>query len=328
MPQFLQNLQRYANNPLEFVNGVVRVGSMIGNGLEYGRKQISGFIEDVVPEPIVNALNSAADIAQIGYENSLVGIADQGVGLLAEDIGEATNPQIGMAAGLLLGAVIPGPSKGGIRLTRVGRQFPEMAQEASNLLENAPEYVKKRGSLKGFDALTDPTGKIHKVRPRGKNPDNTTRYALSPIDVKRAYTKKRNALDVTSNEFEGFERKNFEASFKKEKQDLIFQKSGLPAYKEHNRRLNSPFWKSARAKNQAPGDINNLSIVNDLEFKTFKDNVDKILDNTKDSPIDAFYDPMIESVVVENIKTGERLGLLDQTKDIKKQLNRYTQKAL
>ena len=50
MPQFLQNLQRYANNPLEFVNGVVRVGSMIGNELEYGRKQISGFIEDVVPE--------------------------------------------------------------------------------------------------------------------------------------------------------------------------------------------------------------------------------------------------------------------------------------
>ena len=89
------------------------------------------------------------------------------------------------------------------------------------------------------------------------------------------------------------------------------------------RRLSSPFWKTARAKNQAAGNVDNLTQIFDLEFKTFKDNVDKILDNTKDSPIDAFYDPMIESVVVENIKTGKRLGLLDQTKDIKKQLERF-----
>jgi len=120
MPQFLQNLQRYANNPLEFVNGVVRVGSMIGNELEYGRKQIRGFIEDVVPEPIVNALDSSADLVQTGYENSLVGLADQGAGLLAEDIGEATNPQIGIAAGLLLGMVDGSP---GVNVSRGGARF-------------------------------------------------------------------------------------------------------------------------------------------------------------------------------------------------------------
>lgn len=134
MPQFLQNLQRYANNPLEFVNGVVRVGSMIGNELEYGRKQISGFIEDVVPEPIVNALDSAADIAQIGYENSLVGMADQGAGLLAEDIGEATNPQIGMAAGLLLGMVDGVP---GVNVSRGGARFKFKTQGEFNVTQPA-----------------------------------------------------------------------------------------------------------------------------------------------------------------------------------------------
>lgn len=302
------------------------IGGVVKTATEF-YEDVSETVRSITPEPINKIADDLTGLIETAYQRSPMGVADEGASIVSEQVGQF-NPTAGFVTGLVLGAVVPGPSKGGIRLTRVGRQFPEMAQEASNLLENAPEYVKKRGSLKGYDTLTDPTGKIHKVRPRGKNPDNTTRYALSPIDVKRAYTKKRNALDVTSNEFEGFERKNFEASFKKEKQDLIFQKSGLPAYKEHNRRLNSPFWKSARAKNQAPGDINNLSIVNDLEFKTFKDNVDKILDNTKDSPIDAFYDPMIESVVVENIKTGERLGLLDQTKDIKKQLNRYAQKAL
>ena len=132
MPQFLQNLQRYANDPLEFVNGVVRVGSMIGNELEYGRKQISGFIEDVVPEPIVNTLDSAADIAQIGYENSLVGMADQGAGLLAEDIGEATNPQIGMAAGLLLGMVDGSP---GINVSRGGARFNFKTQGPWNVTQ-------------------------------------------------------------------------------------------------------------------------------------------------------------------------------------------------
>ena len=247
--------------------------------------------------------------------------------LNAEKVGQL-NPTAGFASGLVLGAVVPGPSKGSIRLTRVGRQFPELAEQASDFLNNAAKYAEKHGSLKGYGRFQDPTGKLYKARPRGKNADGTQRFAMSPEEVQRAYTKKRNALDTQSSELEKFERANFEASVAKEKQDLMFQQSGLPYYIEHNRRLNSPFWKSARAKNQAAGDIDNLSKVYNLKFKTFKDNVDRILDNTKDSPIDAFYDPMIESIVVENIKTGERLGVLDQTKDIKTQLNRYTQKAL
>jgi len=134
MPQFLQNLQRYANNPLEFVNGVVRVGSMIGNEIEYGRKQIRGFIEDVVPEPIVNTLDSASNIAQFGYENSLVGMADQGAGLLAENIGQVTNPQIGMAAGLLLGMVDGSP---GVTVSRGGARFKFKTQGEFNVTQPA-----------------------------------------------------------------------------------------------------------------------------------------------------------------------------------------------
>lgn len=134
MPQFLQNLQRYANNPLEFVNGVVRVGSMIGNEIEYGRKQIRGFIEDVVPEPIVNTLDSASNIAQFGYENSVVGMADQGAGLLAENIGQATNPQIGMAAGLLLGMVDGSP---GVTVSRGGARFKFKTQGEFNVTQPA-----------------------------------------------------------------------------------------------------------------------------------------------------------------------------------------------
>lgn len=111
MPQFLQNLQRYANNPLEFVNGVVRVGSMIGNEIEYGRKQINSFIEDVVPEPIVNTLDSAsltaADIAQFGYENSLVGLAEQGAIILGGNTAETFGLPRGVGE-FVGGALAPG----------------------------------------------------------------------------------------------------------------------------------------------------------------------------------------------------------------------------
>ena len=121
MPQFLQNLQRYANDPLEFVNGVVRVGSMIGNEIEYGRKQISGFIEDVVPEPIVNTLDNLTDALSTGYEASPVGALDQGAAIAADAVSETTGvPALGMAAGLLLGMVDGSP---GINVSKGGARF-------------------------------------------------------------------------------------------------------------------------------------------------------------------------------------------------------------
>lgn len=121
MPQFLQNLQRYANNPLEFVNGVVRVGRKIGNEIEYGRKQISGFIEDVVPEPIVNTLDNLTDTLSTGYEASPVGALDQGTAIAADAVSETTGvPALGMAAGFVLGMVDGSP---GVNVSRGGARF-------------------------------------------------------------------------------------------------------------------------------------------------------------------------------------------------------------
>jgi hypothetical protein len=135
MPQFLQNLQRYANDPLEFVNGVVRVGRKIGNELEYGRKQISGFIEDVVPEPIVNTLDNLTDALSTGYENSPVGALDQGAAIAADAVSETTNsPALGLAAGLLLGMVDGSP---GVNVSRGGARFKFKTQGEFNVTQPA-----------------------------------------------------------------------------------------------------------------------------------------------------------------------------------------------
>ena len=130
MPQFLQNLQRYANDPLEFVNGVVRVGSMIGNEIEYGRKQINSFIEDVVPEPIVNTLDNLTDAIGTGYEQSPVGALDKGAAIASEGVSQITGkPALGMLAGLLLGMVDGSP---GINVSRGGARFKVKTQAAWN----------------------------------------------------------------------------------------------------------------------------------------------------------------------------------------------------
>lgn len=302
------------------------IGGVIKTTTEF-YEDVSETVRSITPEPINKLADDLTGLVETAYQQSPMGIADEGASIAAEKVGQL-NPTAGFAAGLVLGAVVPGPSKGGIRLTRVGRQFPEVAEQASKYMDEADEYLKTFGSLKGYPRFTDPTGAEYLPRPKGKTSSGGTRLALTPKTVKEAYTKTRKGRDVTSSELEAFQRNQFNKLSKEGKLNLIAKLTNQPSYIEHNRRLSSPFWKSARAKNQAAGDVDNLTQVFDLEFKTFKDNVDKILDNTKDSPIDAFYDPMIESVVVENIETGKRLGLLDQTKDIKTQLNRYTQKAL
>ena len=302
------------------------IGGVIKTTTEF-YEDVSETVRSITPEPINKLADDLTGLIKTAYQQSPMGIADEGASIVAEKVGQL-NPTAGFAAGLVLGAVVPGPSKGGIRLTRVGRQFPEAAEQASKYMDDADEYLKTFGSLKGYPRFTDPAGGKYLPRAKGKTSSSTPRLAMTPETVKEAYTKTRKGRDVTSSEFEAFQRKQFNKLIKEGKSDLITQLTNQPSYIEHNRRLSSPFWKSARAKNQAAGDVDNLNQVFDLEFKTFKDNVDKILDNTKDSPIDAFYDPMIESVVVENIKTGKRLGLLDRTKDIKQQLNRYAKKAL
>ena len=135
MPQFLQNLQRYASNPLEFVNGAVRVGKMIGNEVEYGRKQVRGFIEDVVPEPVVNTLDNLTDAISTGYEQSPVGALDEGAAIASEGVSQATGvPALGMAAGFLLGMVDGTP---GINVKRGGARLNFKTQGEFNVTQPA-----------------------------------------------------------------------------------------------------------------------------------------------------------------------------------------------
>ena len=283
-----------------------------------------------VYEPTEDPLKSTADLIE-SY-----GSAES---KMAENVGSLVGlipgvPKVVEDASVLAASILsPFPSEvklvpmlGTVRLTRVGKQFPELAETASKYMDDAEVYLKKHGSLKGYPRFTDPEGAEYLPRPKGKKPDGEPRLAMSPMSVKQAYTKTRKGRDVTSDAFEAFQRKQFDQMVKQNKADLMMRHAEMPSYVEHDRRLSSPFWKTARAKGQKPGDVDNLSQLFDLDFKNFKDNVDKALDRIPDSPIDAFYDPLVDSIVVENIKTGKQLGYLNQTDDIKTQLTEYIQK--
>lgn len=296
---------------LQKAGGAIRfVGKQVSE-FQQGFKEATSFL-DPVEDVVTKAMQA---------ESKLPGSrAVEGAQILAE---RANVPSVLIP---LLGVVSVG---GGIRLrkTKVGKQFPEVAESASKYMDEAEAYLKQKGSLEGYPRFVDPTGAEHLPRPKGTKPSGEPRLALSPMSVKQAYTNVRKGRDVTSDEFEAFQRKQFNQMVKQTKSDTMVQYADMPSYVEHNRRLNSPFWKTARAKGQKAGDVDNLSQLFDLEFKTFKDNVDKALDRIPDSPIDAYYDPLVDSIVVENIKTGKQLGYLDQTTDIKTQLNKYIQKV-
>ena len=296
---------------LQKANGAIRfVGKQVSE-FQQGFKEATSFL-DPVEDVVTQAMQA---------ESKLPGSrAVEGAQIVAERAGV---PSVLIP---LLGVVSVG---GGIRLrkTKVGKQFPEVAESASKYMDEAEAYLKQKGSLEGYPRFVDPTGAEHLPRPKGTKPSGEPRLALSPMSVKQAYTNVRKGRDVTSDEFEAFQRKQFNQMVKQTKSDTMVQYADMPSYVEHNRRLSSPFWKTARAKGQKAGDVDNLSQLFDLEFKTFKDNVDKALDRIPDSPIDAYYDPLVDSIVVENIKTGKQLGYLDQTTDIKTQLNKYIQKV-
>ena len=296
---------------LQKAGGAIRFAGQKVSEFQQGFKEATSFLDPV--EDIVTKAMQA--------ESKLPGSrAVEGAQIVAERAGV---PSVLIP---LLGMVSVG---GGIRLrkTKVGKQFPEVAESASKYMDEAEAYLKQKGSLEGYPRFVDPTGAEHLPRPKGTKPSGEPRLALSPMSVKQTYTNVRKGRDVTSDEFEAFQRKQFNQMVKQTKSDTMVQYADMPSYVEHNRRLSSPFWKTARAKGQKAGDVDNLSQLFDLEFKTFKDNVDKALDRIPDSPIDAYYDPLVDSIVVENIKTGKQLGYLDQTTDIKTQLNKYIQKV-
>jgi len=296
---------------LQKAGGAIRFAGQKVSEFQQGFKEATSFLD-----PVENVVTQAMQA-----ESKLPGSrAVEGAQILAE---RANVPSVLIP---LLGIVSVG---GSIRLrkTKVGKQFPEVAESASKYMDEAEAYLKQKGSLEGYPRFVDPAGAEHLPRPKGTKPSGEPRLALSPMSVKQAYTNVRKGRDVTSDEFEKFQRQQFNQMVKQTKSDTMVQYADMPSYVEHNRRLSSPFWKTARAKGQKAGDVDNLSQLFDLEFKTFKDNVDKALDRITDSPIDAYYDPLVDSIVVENIKTGKQLGYLDQTADIKTQLNKYIQKV-
>lgn len=296
---------------LQKAGGAIRFAGQKVSEFQQGFKEATSFL-DPVEDVVTQAMQA---------ESKLPGSrAVEGAQILAE---RAKVPSILIP---LLGMVSVG---GGIRLrkTKVGKQFPEAAKSASKYMDEAEVYLKQKGSLEGYPRFVDPTGAEHLPRPKGTKPSGEPRLALSPMSVKQAYTNVRKGRDVTSDEFERFQRQQFNQMVKQTKSDTMVQYADMPSYVEHNRRLSSPYWKTNRAKGQKAGDVDNLSQLFDLDFKNFKDNVDKALDRITDSPIDAYYDPLVDSIVVENIKTGKQLGYLDQTTDIKTQLNKYIQKV-
>ena len=296
---------------LQKAGGAIRFAGQKVSEFQQGFKEATSFL-DPVEDVVTKTMQAESKLPSSR--------AVEGAQILAE---RANVPSVLIP---LLGIVSVG---GGIRLrkTKVGKQFPEVAESASKYMDEAEAYLKQKGSLEGYPRFVDPAGAEHLPRPKGTKPNGEPRLALSPMSVKQAYTNVRKGRDVTSDEFEKFQRQQFNQMVKQTKSDTMVQYADMPSYVEHNRRLSSPFWKTARAKGQKAGDVDNLSQLFDLEFKTFKDNVDKALDRITDSPIDAYYDPLVDSIVVENIKTGKQLGYLDQTTDIKTQLNKYIQKV-
>jgi hypothetical protein len=296
---------------LQKAGGAIRFAGQKVSEFQQGFKEATSFL-DPVEDVVTKTMQAESKLPSSR--------AVEGAQILAE---RANVPSVLIP---LLGIVSVG---GGIRLrkTKVGKQFPEVAESASKYMDEAEAYLKQKGSLEGYPRFVDPAGAEHLPRFKGTKPSGEPRLALSPMSVKQAYTNVRKGRDVTSDEFEKFQRQQFNQMVKQIKSDTMVQYADMPSYVEHNRRLSSPFWKTARAKGQKAGDVDNLSQLFDLEFKTFKDNVDKALDRIADSPIDAYYDPLVDSIVVENIKTGKQLGYLDQTTDIKTQLNKYIQKV-
>jgi len=223
------------------------------------------------------------------------------------------------------------------RPTRVGKQFPEVAPAASQHIDEAYEYIKAKKStdptkpLLGYPNFVDPEGEQWVLRLKGQLKDGTPRVAFTPLKEKQVSADKRRVRDVPSSSLERFERAQFMEAHRSTKalmgEDLIAQLAGFKPYIEHGRRLNSPYWTSARARGAKPGDPDNLFHEFDPKFKKFKDSAERLLDQTPNSPIDIYMDSETGELIVENIVTGKKLGYLDEFKPIKDQLQQFINKA-
>lgn len=301
--------------------GVVQFGLGQAKQAQQSIRQATSFLDPV--ERAVNSLMQAESRLPSGR-------VAQGAGIVAEKAGI---PSIALP---LLGVVGVGA---GIRFrsTRVGKQFPETAEAASQHMEGAYTYIKAKKStdptkpLLGYPNFVDPAGEQWVLRSKGQLKDGTPRVAFTPLKEKQASATKRTARDVPSGPKESFERAQFLQTHQEGKtllkENLIAREAGFEPYIEHGRRLNSPYWSSKRAQGAKPGDPENLFSLPDPEFKRFKDSAERLLDQNPNSPIDVYLDSEIGELVVENLATGKRLGYLDESQPIKEQLEQFARKA-
>lgn len=291
-------------------------------------QEVQQTVKQLTPalDPVENLVNKA-----MSAESRLPsGRAAQGAGIIAERVGV---PSYALP---LLGIVSVGA---GIKLrpTRVGRQFPEVAPAASQHIDEAYKYIQAKKStdptkpLLGYPNFVDPAGEQWVLRPKGQLKDGTPRVAFTPLKEKQVSADKRRVRDIPSGSQEKFERAQFMEAHKEGKtlmsENLIAREAGFEPYIEHGRRLNSPYWTSARAQGAKPGDPDNLFSLPDPQFKKFKDSAERLLDQIPNSPIDIYLHPKIGELVVENINTGKKLGYLEETKPIKDQLQQFINKA-
>ena len=159
--------------PIKYLHGVAQfwgdVYDKVENEVEYGLKQTNQFIEDYVPEPVVNTLDSVGNLLQRGYESSPVGKLDEGAAAAGETVENVTNnPMLGMATGMVLGMVdgSPGVSfKGGsaktkfltqdqfatqqpLRVNKTRDQLDEANLRVQNIEEANPGITKTELKLK------------------------------------------------------------------------------------------------------------------------------------------------------------------------------------
>lgn len=142
--------------PLQYLNGVVKfwggVYDKVENEIQYGLKKTNEFIDNNIPDPIVNTLDAAADVAQKGYSSSPVGKLDEGAAVAGQNVTDATGvPALGMATGMLLGMVDGSPGitvkNGSIRtkfLTQdqFATQQPARVNKVRDQLDEANTIVK------------------------------------------------------------------------------------------------------------------------------------------------------------------------------------------
>ena len=142
-------------------------------------------------------------------------------------------------------------------------------------------------------------------------------YEIFDVQKRIESRRSRFETDLTSNVREKEKRSIIEAvrrdmnlksrTLNPDQWDLLIQNPGS-AYVEHLIAVKSPFWKSFRGRNVGykPGDVRNLKIIGDENFKKLKDNVEKYVHkNYPELYVD--YDPLTHNLILRNLETGKAL---------------------